>query len=163
MNMLQRLSIFLVLVVIILGCRSTQQESMRRDDGQQEQKKPADPGPGIPPNHARIVGTIVSMTSFSSANADDPCSKAPCIAVVKIESIEGFGSGFTEPVGPGKEVRVRFRYTLAPTKDLFPEMSPPMPGLKNGSRFKADLMMTGVSIAGEPLVKTFSVDRYEAK
>ncbi len=151
-----------LLLVLLLGCRSTQ-ETMKDDSAKEEQTNPGEPGPGVPPNHVRIVGTIVSMSSVPSANADDPCSKAPCMAVVKIESIEGFGSGFIEPIGPGMEVRVRFRYTLAPTKELFPEMSPSMPGLNNGSKFKADLMMSGVSIAGESQPKTFSVDRYEAR
>lgn len=161
MNLIQRFLI--LLIVIVLGCRSTQQESVKSDDGRQEQMKPTEPGPGVPPDHCRVVGTIVAVTTAIGSNSDDPCAKAPCIAVVKIDEILGYGSAFGTPLKKGKEIRVQFRYTLGPTKEHFPTMSPELPGLTVGSKFQADVRAPAATIAGEPQTSTFSVGTYTVR
>lgn len=89
----------------------------------------------IPPGHAKIVAEVVSVEPVDKNNTG-LCAKAPCVAVVKLESIE-YGSAF--PVlSVGKDVRVKFNFTLAPTsKEMFPDMDESYPGLKVGDKFEA--------------------------
>jgi len=94
----------------------------------------------VPPNHCRIVGTILSITgTLKTAQADDPLSKVPCLAVVRIDSILGYGSAFTDPLAVGNEISVLFQFTLSPTKDIFPTLQQHYPGLMVGSVLRADL------------------------
>ena len=90
----------------------------------------------IPPGHAQITGRIIEIDPISdNGSSSGPCSKAPCTAKVKIESIK-YGAGF--PVLSSKEVKIRFAFTLSPTtKDLFPNMEESYPGLKVGDDFSA--------------------------
>ncbi len=91
----------------------------------------------IPPGHAKIVGIIIKIEPVSdSSNLNDPCSKVPCIAFVKVRSVN-YGAGF--PVlTMGKEIKIKFLFTLGKTtKDLFPNMEETYPGLKVGQEFTA--------------------------
>ena len=90
----------------------------------------------VPPGHAQITGRIIEIEPVSSnGSSSGPCSKVPCTAKVKIESIK-YGAGF--PVLGSKEVKIRFAFTLSPTtKDLFPNMDETYPGLNVGDKFKA--------------------------
>jgi len=148
----------LCLAMLILSCRSTQ-DQVKKEEVQIQ--KPADVGPGVPPGHCRIVGTVISISNALSARAEDPCSKAPCMASIKVDEILGYGSAFTSPLSKGKEIQVRFAFTLAPSKEMYPQMSPSLPGLAVGSRFQADLSM-GDMIMGDDASKTppFSIGLY---
>ncbi len=90
----------------------------------------------IPPGNAQITGEVISIEpKLSEGDSSGPCSKAPCIAKVKIESIQ-YGAGF--PVLNNKEIRVKFKFTLSPTsKELFPNMEESYPGLNVGDKFSA--------------------------
>jgi hypothetical protein len=90
----------------------------------------------IPPAHAQITGSIIEIEPVTNNyNTSDPCSKVPCIAKVKIESIT-YGTDF--PVLSGKEVRIKFAFTLSPTtKGLFHNMKESYPGLTVGDSFSA--------------------------
>ena len=149
-----------VLAMTILACRSSE-ESTSDAKEVSDLQKPPDPGPGVPPGHCRIVGSIVSVDSVLSTDGNDPCSKTPCTATVKVEEIVGYGSGFTAALGKGSEVRVRFQYTLSPSSEIFPGMSPGLPGLKNGSKFQADIKSGPSLTSGD--VQVFSVGRYQAR
>jgi hypothetical protein len=91
----------------------------------------------IPPGHAKIVGTITEIEPVSdSSNLNDPCSKAPCIALVKVSSAV-YGAAFPS-FSKDKEIRIKFLFTLEPTsKELFPNMEETYPGLKVGQEFNA--------------------------
>lgn len=78
-------------------------------------------------------------TLLASRSTEDPCASVPCEAIVRIDSVLGYGSAFPGAVGVGQTVRVHFRFTLASTEKLFPSMRPPYPGLSVGSRFSASL------------------------
>jgi len=91
----------------------------------------------IPPGNASIVGIITRIEPVSdSSNINDPCSKAPCIALVKISSAV-YGAAF--PSFPkDEEIRIKFLFTLEKTtKELFPNMEETYPGLKVGQEFTA--------------------------
>jgi hypothetical protein len=130
----------------LISCRSPKENMKETSDAQRTM--PAQPGPGVPPSHCRINGTIVAIDQQRTGNPNDACSKAPCLATVKVDEVLGYGSGFTDVLGKGKELKVKFEYTLAPTADLFPQMAPPLPGLEVGAKFQTDLLMLGPSLSG---------------
>ena len=159
-------SIVLILAVglAFAGCRSSKEntrEDMKETTNTQMQM-PATPGPGIAPGHCRIVGIVTAIDQQRAERADDPCSKAPCTATVKVNEVLGYGSGFSDVLGKGREIKVRFRYTLAPTGDLFPNMAPSLPGLAVGSAFQADLQKLAPSLAGSG-ESGYVVEQYERK
>lgn len=141
--------------LLILSCRSSQ-DQVKKEEAPSQTQKPADVGPGVPPGHCRIVGTVISISNALSAKAEDPCSKAPCMASIKVDEILGYGSAFTSPLSNGKEIQVQFTFTLAPSK----EMSPPLPGLAVGSRFQADLSMGDMAIDKASKNPPFSIGLY---
>ncbi|MEX1138539.1 MAG: hypothetical protein WEB33_10200 [Bacteroidota bacterium] len=144
------------LAIATLGCKSSQE---KKSEDNAEMQKPAEPGPGVPPGHCRIIGTVVSIDPSLSTMTDDPCAKAPCVATVKVDEIVGYGSGFVGNLGKGSEVKVRFQYTLTPTSEMFPAMSPPLPGLDTGSKFQADVRMNNALMGSDQV--TYVVDRYQ--
>lgn len=91
----------------------------------------------ISPGTAKIVGTITAIEPVSTdSGSEGPCSKAPCIAMVKVASAV-YGASFPQLV-MGKEIRVKFLFTLnKTTKELFPNMADEYPGLKVGQEFTA--------------------------
>jgi len=90
----------------------------------------------IPPGHAKIVGVITEIEPVSdSSNLNDPCSKAPCIALVNVSSAV-YGAAF--PSISKDDIRIKFLFTLEKTtKELFPNMEETYPGLKVGQEFTA--------------------------
>jgi len=90
----------------------------------------------IPPGHAKIVGVITEIEALSdSSNLNDPCSKTPCIALIKVSSAI-YGAAF--PSFSKDDIRVKFLFTLEKTtKELFPNMEETYPGLKVGQEFTA--------------------------
>lgn len=159
---MNRLTVILLFAVAatLMSCRSSKENT--RETADTVRSMPAQPGPGIPPSHCRITGTVLSIDQRRMGGADDPCSKAPCLATIKVDEILGYGSGFTEILGQGKEIKVRFRYTLAPSESLFPNMVPALPGLAVGGKFQTDLLMLGPSLAGSD-ESGFIVEQYQRK
>lgn len=91
----------------------------------------------IPPGHAKIVGIIIEIEPVSdSSNLNDPCSKTPCIAIIKVSSAV-YGAAFPS-FSKDDEIRIKFLFTLEKTtKELFPNMEETYPGLKVGQEFTA--------------------------
>ncbi len=110
----------------------------------------------IPPSHAKIAAEVVSIEPADKSNTG-ACAKAPCVAVVKLVSIE-YGSAF--PVlSVGKDIRVKFNFTLAPTsKELFPNMKETYPGLKAGDKFEA--LVGYMETAGDSKLPAYSINGY---
>ncbi len=136
-------------LITFVSCRSSKSSEDGRTIAVDSNKKPSDPGPGLSPDHCRIIATVVSIENLLSGHPGDPCSKAACTAAIRVDEILGYGSGFNKPLSKGSEIRVRFLYTLASTKELFPAMNPGLPGLKVGSSFEADLFAGEEPIATE--------------
>jgi hypothetical protein len=112
----------------------------------------------ISPGTAEIVGTITEIEPISSnSEMAGPCSKAPCIALVKVSSAR-YGAAFP-PLVMGKEIRIKFRFTLEKTtKELFPNMEEEYPGLKVGDEFTA-IVSTIVSV--DDTAPKFQINGYE--
>ena len=151
----------MLLMVLVVGCSKESRDTTKQEE-QTSGKKFAevpisalDPNKMVPVGACRVVGTVVSVDSSTlSVNNDGPCSKAPCVAMVKVDSILGTGSSFAHPLSVGSVVRVRFAYTLSASKEFFPRMDPPLPGLRAGSQFRALIQSSAET-------STYSVDLYD--
>ncbi len=92
----------------------------------------------VAPGYCRIKGTIVKIDS-TLENGNSPCSKVPCTAVVRVDSILGYGAGFGT-INNGSKINMKFEFTLGPTtKELFPNLTERLPGLNINSRFIANI------------------------
>ena len=137
MMMLRRYVPFLALTGL-LACSAQTDKSVRGEDQQQKPGLITEQHNQIAPGKCRIVGTLVAIDSAMEQSG--PCSKAPCRAIVRIDSILGYGSAFGSPLALNKQIAIRFGFTLAPTtKELFPNMTNRLPGLEIGSKFQSDL------------------------
>ena len=152
----------LISLLVLFSCNSTHQKKEQVSPGQPQKASSIKIGAqDIPPGHCRIIGTIVSIDAIQkTGNADDPYSKAPSRAVVRVDSVLGYGQGFIRPLSKSKEVPITFKFTLSPTKDLFKNMTKTYPGLEMGSKFLAD-------VEAQQLLGTesfqYSISQYEVK
>ncbi len=150
------ITLSLVLAISVLGCssgRQTQQTSV---------KETITRGAAIPPNHCRIVGTIVGVDSvLDRSDTTSPCSRFPCRATVRIDSVLGYGMAFPQPLAVGTTVEAAFLFTLHSTAGLFPGMAETFPGLKVGDVFRADLRGLESDFPGGRSPVSYSIARYE--
>lgn len=120
--------LLIALLFVAFSCRSSQPE---KEISLQEP---------IPPNHCRIVGTVVSIDPVSqSSDPNDPCARVPCKAAIRVNRVLGYGSAFTKPLSPGNVISVQFAFTTGATKELFPSMASSYPGVQQGTSFQADV------------------------
>lgn len=140
----------IILFLIAASCGSSKQEQGQTK--RSEWSVPARHTPDtIAPNACRIIATILEVdSSLKGTSEKDPCSKAPCRATVRVDSVLGYGSAFPKPLGEGAVLRVRFLLTLAATDELLPDIKPPLPGLQRGERFRADLTAMPMMGSSEP-------------
>jgi hypothetical protein len=140
------------------SCGTSKQDQM---ESKKESNQGAIPTPplGPPPNTCLVHARVDEINrTLSSANEKDPCSKAPCLATITIDSVLGYGSAFPAILTAGAKISVKFLHTLNPTKDVWPEIQPPLPGLRVGYRFKA--LMSGSVALGKKDAE-YSISRYE--
>jgi len=98
-------------------------------------------GRGLAGSGSIISGSIVGINPvLDTLFPDSPCAQFPCEARVKIEKITRRDTEFGNMLEVGKELTVKFGFTLGPTsKALFPELSQHYPGLVVGDKFEAAL------------------------
>lgn len=155
-----QLAVTLLLVCpALMSCRQPAKEG----EHVRMQEQAASAGGHVAPNHALIVGEIVEIESatFDPSDVESPCSRIPCVANVRVESVLGVGMGFPQPFVEGATHRMKFAFTLGPTVDVFPEMKPSLPGLESGSRFTADI--TGYETLQGDTQPRYTVHRYERR
>ncbi len=126
---------FLLLLLIsflsITGCISSRNASAGKSGTAQN----------IPPGQCRVEAEVIKIDSTLSGISSDPCSKAPCIAWIKIKNVIGYGSG-SGTLNNGDTLKVKFAFTLAATdKENFPGLKENFPGLTEGSSFIADIQL----------------------
>jgi hypothetical protein len=118
-------------------------------------------GEPIPPNTCRVVLTILSIDPrLQSSIPDDPCSKAPCHATVRVDSILGYGSAFGNPFSIGEVIAVQFAFTVSPTKELLPTLSRHYPGVNSGARLSTDIQSRGDILEAEGKQARFLIYGY---
>ena len=162
-----RMVLLIVFSGLLLTCSRTQQDNEKTGTAEEissSVKPQAITGKRIAPNHSRIIGTIVSIDeTLFSTDPSDPYSKYPCRAVVRIDSVLGYGSAFTKPLAVGTEIPIFFKFTLSPTKDLFPNMTQEYPGLSVNSTFLADVEAAEVPEPGKRSSIVYTIYGYEVK
>jgi hypothetical protein len=117
--------------------------------------------PQIPPGTCRLLGRIVTILPQRDPDPQAPCGRVPCRARVRIERLLGYGAAFHPPLAEGQEVKVYFTFTLSPTSKYFPELTSPLPGLRVGQRFEAD--MSGPAEPGAHQDTWYRVTVYKAR
>ncbi len=119
--------LFLLGLLIFSGCNKETAESFKLTAN-------------IPPGNCRIEGKILSIEKTLNPDLNSPCSKAPCLAKVLVNSVYGYGAGFASRIAKGDTIDLHFNMTLsASTKDLFPNLDVRLPGLEEGSVFIGDI------------------------
>ena len=122
-----RMAVFLAGSIYLVSCSSSRRSIGRQADS-------------IPPGTCRVSVTVISIdTTRSASSSNDPCSKAPCNATVRIDNVIGYGSAFPKPLARGATIVVTFAYTVAPTKDLLPRLGKAYPGVRIGTTLEADI------------------------
>lgn len=156
--------VLVLAAVCLLSCKTTHQEKTGQGDSVSEQR-PLARGETIPPNRCRLVGTIVAIDSgYRSSNPDEPCSRVPCRATVRVDSVLGYGQAFPTVLSQSEEIYVKFAFTLGPTRELFPDLSESYPGIRVGSTFTADVAGTAVPTMGKVYMSSaFEVYGYSVK
>jgi hypothetical protein len=101
------------------------------------------------PNTCQFAGTITEILPVEKAGGKGPCSTVPCLALVRVDRVIGYGSAFGTPIAGGTILRIRFPYTLAPTHALFPAVGDLPPALNKGDSFTATLTSTDAPSTGE--------------
>jgi len=150
-------SSILVLTGSLPSCSGSKDSSVKSINS------PAQQTLSLPPNTCRFAGTIVAVLPPDSAEGGGPCSKAPCTADVRIDSVLGYGSAFPYPLAAGTVVRMRFAYTLTPSTTLFPGVQALPSPLVAGDALNGVLEgMEGLAKGpGSPM--SFTVSTYQKK
>ena len=149
-----------------LGCSSSQQESdagaTKPTGNVLHPPEPGESAQSVPPGHCRFFATVVSIDSLPAVpESAGPCSKAPCTATVRVDSVVAYGSAFPRPLAKGQLLHIRFIYTLNPSQLLFPGMKPGLPGLTSGDRFKADLEGTNTPVSAQDNGIAYTIRQYD--
>ncbi len=143
------------------SCGSSRHETLQTGKKNTEHEMIKNPPPGPAPGTCKIIATVETIDRMLKGTGDnDPCSKAPCSATIRIDSVLGYGSAFPKPLLVGQLLRVRFAHTLNPTKEMWPDVKPSLPGLRIKDTFEA--IVTGSMTMGnsEP---SFTIYGYEKK
>lgn len=145
---------FPLIILLVISCSSSHKETKTAEPSKKEAllRASSEQRHQIPPGSCRLIATVVSIDDSLAENPDDPCSQTPCRAVVRVDSVLGYGQGFAPPLARGNELEVTFKFTLHPTDTLFPNMTQSYPGLAVGETFLADVeaLRTGMSPKDHP-------------
>lgn len=109
----------------------------------------------IAPGHCRVIATLLSVDTVRSAESgDQPAIGAPAVALVRVDSVLGYGAGFLNPIASGQRITVRFDPPQAGT------------GVSLGEQFRADLEEPGETVlgpGGRPPFRVSSLQRMNIK
>lgn len=120
-----------VLLSILISCKETKETTTLNEPAKEGSQVSE-----LASNEAFISGRIVSVSQ--ERDTDGPCSKAPCVAEVKVESISNKGKLFRLD-NMDEIIKVNFSYTLSPTETIFPSMQKHYPGLVMKDQFEAKI------------------------
>lgn len=124
-----------LLFFVVVACSSSQSNTP-------PSREPSNAGlpAATQPENSRITGRIVTLLdSILPVAKGHPCAQHPCVAWVAVENVDQKGSNYHGQFNPGDTVLCRFTYTLSPTHDLFPALTPHLPGLQPQDRFQSDV------------------------
>jgi hypothetical protein len=152
----------LVLALFLLSsCGTSKQESSHAEEAKAaKERMTIDIPPPLPPGNCKVIATVELIDkTVKGTSANDPCSKAPCSATVRIDSILGYGSAFPKPLAAGQTLQVKFAHTLNPTKEMFPDIQPALPGLRVKDTFEAFISASVTMGSSEPVYTIYSYEK----
>ena len=146
------------------SCGSSKHDASREEQihaAKEKMNELKNPPPSPAPNTCQIIAVVEAIDkTLRGSSEKDPCGRAPCMATIMIDSVLAYGPAFPKVLNVGDRIQVTFAHTLNPTKDVWPEIQPPLPGLRMGSRFAATLRGSATMGSNSP---SFTVYRYERK
>lgn len=141
--------ICLWIIMLICGCGS--QQKVNDNTASANTAAIRGEGPAVSAGYCRVIATVAEIdTSRYRGNANDPCAKAPCRAVLMIDEILGAGAGFQPPLVAGNTVAVNFAYSTAPSSEVAPDLAEPLPGVQPGDRIRVDIAGRQPGMGGAP-------------
>jgi len=110
------------------------------------------PAPGghhrlVAPDRCRLVCTVLEVL-FEPVSSG-PCSKAPCAALVRIDTVLAYGFSFPPVLNSGQSIRARFVFTTERSDLWFPALKARYPGVTAGTRLQADAELSGSPDEGD--------------
>ena len=148
-------ALLLVLVIVSLagatGCATSKEITSEKSAMDQ----------GVPPGQCRILAQVIKIDSvFEENNGNDPCSKAPCTASIKIKDIIENRAGSV--LNNGDTLKTKFAFALNPTnKETFPTLNESLPGLTEGSTFEADIQLLPLNPSSKTKEKIYLIYGYK--
>lgn len=127
---------------LLLSCSTSRHDNPATRQGADSASIPSPPSPlgaltQIAPGHCRVVATLLSVdTARGPDSGNQESIEAPGRAIVRVDSVLGYGAGFLNPIASGQRITVRF--------------DPPQAGmdLTPGEQFRADLEEPGEALPG---------------
>lgn len=119
----------------------------------------------ISPGFAQIIGTVLKIKPGLDTNkTNSPCGKVPCITVVKIDSILGYGSAFGKPLNRDTNIKLKFMFTTQETtKKLFPNINKYYKGVNVGSQFFGNVkeIKSSIKIGSNNDLRLYKIFEYK--
>lgn len=92
------------------------------------------------PQNSIIIGKVIERIPSSDVDKGwDHCDGHPCRAQIQVLALAKRGSNYHGQFNENDTIEARFIYTLDPTKEIFPELNEPLPGLYTAEYFEAEL------------------------
>lgn len=130
--------LFIWTLIMLCGCGSHQKANDTASDAQTATIQEL--SPAVSAGYCRVLATVTAIdTARYSGDANSPCAKAPCRAILKVETILGAGAGFHPPLVAGNSIPVKFAYSTAPSSEVAPDLADPLPGVQAGDRIRVDI------------------------
>lgn len=151
----------LIMILLIILLTTSCGGKMNNDKKESESSKNKLSSTTFPKTTTGIIGTVISINKEKlSQDSNSPCSKVPCWANVRVDSILGIGHG-----GPlfsaGDTLKVNFVFTLLETtEDLIPNLDRRLPGLDIGEKFRANIRALVNQNYNKEKLELYSIDFY---
>jgi hypothetical protein len=142
----------LVLTIYLSSCRD---ESDKKKTGNKR----------VSPGYASIVGTVTQVeATLDTLSTEKPCGNVPCYAIVRVDSILGYGSSFGNPLVKGSTIRLKFMFTVEKTtKEYFPNLKEHFPGVVINSKLKGniELVRGSSAVTNEEFPRLYRIFSYQ--
>lgn len=106
----------------------------------EDEQEQEDRAPERSPMNSWIQGFVVEVMPIEpDPMKSEPCAQHACVAMIEVQQITQQGMNYHHQFGDGELMKVYFQYTMAPSSQVFPDISPALPGLNSGDSFEAEL------------------------
>ena len=153
---ISRFRILLLIFTVALGCKTSKNPQAEN----REEKKAVAPAAPRSINGCYARATILEiLPDVIHGNPDNPCSRTPCFARIRIDRVINRGMECDGSVQGGAELKVYFSCSLVQTGEaLFPGMNASYPGLEINDKFAATFLTYG---GGESEAIAYKVTGYQ--